>query len=72
MTLINLIKEEYSSKFQFIILIILKKAREATKIRKDVALGWNYRGYGENLGRGAIGKSNVESWTWRKPRVIYG
>uniref|UniRef100_A0A2N9I3X6 RNA-directed DNA polymerase n=1 Tax=Fagus sylvatica TaxID=28930 RepID=A0A2N9I3X6_FAGSY len=42
------------------------KAREATKIRKDVALGWKLpRGYGENLGRGAIGKSNVESWTWR-------
>jgi hypothetical protein len=40
MTLVNLIKEEYSSKFQFVILIILKKAREATKIRKDVALGW--------------------------------
>uniref|UniRef100_A0A2N9HUB0 Uncharacterized protein n=1 Tax=Fagus sylvatica TaxID=28930 RepID=A0A2N9HUB0_FAGSY len=39
-TLVNLIKEEYSSKFQFVILIILKKAREATKIRKDVALGW--------------------------------
>uniref|UniRef100_A0A2N9F6E3 Reverse transcriptase domain-containing protein n=1 Tax=Fagus sylvatica TaxID=28930 RepID=A0A2N9F6E3_FAGSY len=29
----------------------------------------NYHGYGENLGRGAIGKSNVESWTWRKLRV---
>ena len=39
-TLINLIKEEYSSKFQFVILIILKKTREAMKIRKDVALGW--------------------------------
>uniref|UniRef100_A0A2N9IL83 Uncharacterized protein n=1 Tax=Fagus sylvatica TaxID=28930 RepID=A0A2N9IL83_FAGSY len=39
-TLVNLIKGEYSSKFQFVILIILKKAREATKIRKDVALGW--------------------------------
>jgi hypothetical protein len=38
MTLVNLIKGEYSSKFHFIILIISKKAREATKIRKDVAL----------------------------------
>jgi hypothetical protein len=41
--------------------MIPKKTREATKIRKDVALGLNYRGYGENLGRGTIGKSNMES-----------
>jgi hypothetical protein len=46
--------------------------RKQRKSVRTLPSDGNYRGYGENLGRGAIGKSNVESWTWRKLRVIYG
>ena len=77
MTLTELIKKEYSQGIPMCHFLpytkkFWKKAREVEKICKDVALGWNYHRYGENPEKGAIGKSNVESWTWQKPRVIYG
>jgi hypothetical protein len=37
------------------------KTWEVVKIRKDATLRIKYHKYGENLGRGAIGKSNVEA-----------
>uniref|UniRef100_A0A2N9GA71 Integrase catalytic domain-containing protein n=1 Tax=Fagus sylvatica TaxID=28930 RepID=A0A2N9GA71_FAGSY len=50
---------------------VIKPGKQRKSVRTLPSDG-NYHGYGENLGRGAIGKSNVESWTWRKLRVIYG
>ena len=71
--LVNLIKGENISKFQFVILtIFFRRPGKQRKSVRTLPSDGNYRGYGENLGRGAIGKSNVESWTWRKLRVIYG
>uniref|UniRef100_A0A2N9GYX8 RNase H type-1 domain-containing protein n=1 Tax=Fagus sylvatica TaxID=28930 RepID=A0A2N9GYX8_FAGSY len=43
---------------------VIKPGKQRKSVRTLPSDG-NYRGYGENLGRGAIGKSNVESWTWR-------
>uniref|UniRef100_A0A2N9FC34 Integrase catalytic domain-containing protein n=1 Tax=Fagus sylvatica TaxID=28930 RepID=A0A2N9FC34_FAGSY len=46
---------------------VIKRPGKQRKSVRTLPSDGNYRGYGENLGRGAIGKSNVESWTWRKP-----
>uniref|UniRef100_A0A2N9G7Q9 RNA-directed DNA polymerase n=1 Tax=Fagus sylvatica TaxID=28930 RepID=A0A2N9G7Q9_FAGSY len=43
---------------------VIKPGKQRKSVRTLPSDG-NYHGYGENLGRGAIGKSNVESWTWR-------
>uniref|UniRef100_A0A2N9GG57 Uncharacterized protein n=1 Tax=Fagus sylvatica TaxID=28930 RepID=A0A2N9GG57_FAGSY len=44
---------------------VIKRPGKQRKSVRTLPSDGNYRGYGENLGRGAIGKSNVESWTWR-------
>uniref|UniRef100_A0A2N9I3I8 Uncharacterized protein n=1 Tax=Fagus sylvatica TaxID=28930 RepID=A0A2N9I3I8_FAGSY len=48
---------------------VIKPGKQRKSVRTLPSDG-NYRGYGENLGRGAIGKSNVESWTWRGEEVF--
>uniref|UniRef100_A0A2N9IUV4 RNA-directed DNA polymerase n=1 Tax=Fagus sylvatica TaxID=28930 RepID=A0A2N9IUV4_FAGSY len=48
---------------------VIKPGKQRKSVRTLPSDG-NYHGYGENLGRGAIGKSNVESWTWRKLRAV--
>uniref|UniRef100_A0A2N9G270 Integrase catalytic domain-containing protein n=1 Tax=Fagus sylvatica TaxID=28930 RepID=A0A2N9G270_FAGSY len=44
---------------------VIKRPGKQRKSVRTLPSDGNYHGYGENLGRGAIGKSNVESWTWR-------
>uniref|UniRef100_A0A2N9GFV3 Integrase catalytic domain-containing protein n=1 Tax=Fagus sylvatica TaxID=28930 RepID=A0A2N9GFV3_FAGSY len=49
---------------------VIKRPGKQRKSVRTLPSDGNYRGYGENLGRGAIGKSNVESWTWRGEEVF--